>query len=160
MKVAFQHLQVRAAGSETMLRGAFDAPGRLQVDGSLMMTCNDVESIAYAGKIVYDLALAHFPNEFDWWGIEYFYMLDHPSPTGLVVREMQPCDSGLFISRLSTPFSTGDEMSDRFITYLENSPYCYRVGWTEEYLQVQLSDTGLVYGRDEIHQMLLDMYMR
>ena len=155
MEVAFEYLQVRAAGSETMLRGEFDAQGQLQVSGSLEMTYDNVESVIQAGKIVYDFALTNFPNEFEWWGVEYFYTsVALSSP--LAIREMRSGDEFLFIFGDDLP--DDDLAADRFLYSLNGSGLCQRVEWFLGGYQVGLSETALAQDRSELHLNLLSLY--
>ena len=158
MEVAFQYLQVRAAGSETVVRGAFDAPARLQVqvNGNFMTTFNNVESVTHAGKLVYNLARESFPDEFEWWGVEYVYELapfSHP----LVIREMWPSDEFFFIFGFN-PLDPNDPVPERFLHSLNDSELCRRVEWFLGGYQVGLSETALAQDRSQLHLNLLGMY--
>lgn len=157
MGVEFQFLQARAAGSETLLRGAFDAPGRLQVqvNGNFMTTFNDVESVTHAGELVHNLARESFPDEIEWWGVEYIYTV--PLPNSLVIREMRPSDEFFFIFGVD-PLDPNDPATERFLYSLNDSELCRRAEWFLGGYQVGLSETALVQDRSQLHLHLLSMY--
>jgi|SRR5690349_4977491 len=154
MQATFHRVQVSALDTSSCLSGSF-VEGKFEVRGTIHPTkYSEVQTIMEASAFVHDLAITELLSGALW--TEYIYSLgDLPVP--FAIGQEQPSDTVILISANGL-LVADEEASEKFKAYLEHSPYCDEVSWTEGGIRVQLADIALPYDREVIHQMLLGLY--